>query len=86
MKLTDDDIARVCQLVDDLTGIQWDASKSYLIESRLPDYEETHRGYLTIAIGCTGGQHRSVYLVERLAAHFRGKYPQLLVRHNALPK
>ncbi len=56
------------------------------LESRLPEYEETNRGYLTIAIGCTGGQHRSVYLVERLAAHFRQKYPQLLVRHNALPK
>ena len=56
------------------------------IESRLPEYEETNRGYLTIAIGCTGGQHRSVYLVERLARHFRQKYPQLLVRHNALPQ
>jgi UPF0042 nucleotide-binding protein len=43
-------------------------------------------GYLTIAIGCTGGQHRSVYLVERLARHFRQRYPQLLVRHNALPQ
>ena len=44
------------------------------------------RSYLTIAIGCTGGQHRSVYLVERLAAHFRARYPQLIVRHNALPR
>jgi len=58
----------------------------HFLESRLPEYEEAHRGYLTVAIGCTGGQHRSVYLVERLAAHFRQKYPQLLVRHNALPK
>lgn len=55
------------------------------LEARLPDYEAANRGYLTVAIGCTGGQHRSVYLVERLAAHFRNKYPQLLVRHNALP-
>jgi RNase adapter protein RapZ len=55
------------------------------IESRLPDYEEANRGFLTIAIGCTGGRHRSVYLVERLAQHFRHKHPQLLVRHNALP-
>jgi len=58
----------------------------HFLASRLPEYEEAHRGYLTVAIGCTGGQHRSVYLVERLAAHFRQKYPQLLVRHNALPK
>ena len=56
------------------------------IEGRLPEYEEANRGYLTVAIGCTGEQHRSVYLVERLAAHFRARYPQLLVRHNALPQ
>jgi UPF0042 nucleotide-binding protein len=56
------------------------------LESRLPEYEAANRGYLTVAIGCTGGQHRSVYLVERLAKHFRNKYPALLVRHNALPQ
>jgi len=67
---------RVHEMVEDLTRF---------LEGRLPDYETANRGYLTVAIGCTGGQHRSVYLVERLAAHFRGKYPQLLVRHNALP-
>ena len=68
---------RVERMVDDLVRF---------IESRLPDYEAANRGYLTVAIGCTGGQHRSVYLVERLARHFRQKYPQLLVRHNALPQ
>ncbi len=67
---------RVHEMAEDLTRF---------LERRLPDYETANRGYLTVAIGCTGGQHRSVYLVERLAAHFRGKYPQLLVRHNALP-
>jgi UPF0042 nucleotide-binding protein len=68
---------RVERMVDDLVRF---------IEGRLPDYEQANRGYLTVAIGCTGGQHRSVYLVERLARHFRQKYPQLLVRHNALPQ
>jgi UPF0042 nucleotide-binding protein len=68
---------KVGRLFDDLVRF---------IEGRLPEYEAANRGYLTIAIGCTGGQHRSVYLVERLAKHFRGKYPQLLVRHNALPQ
>jgi UPF0042 nucleotide-binding protein len=58
----------------------------HFLENRLPEYEAVNRGYLTIAIGCTGGQHRSVYLVERLAAHFRDRYPELLVRHNALPR
>jgi UPF0042 nucleotide-binding protein len=56
------------------------------LEARLPEYQAANRGYLTVALGCTGGQHRSVYLVERLAAHFRRQYPNLLVRHNALPK
>jgi UPF0042 nucleotide-binding protein len=36
-----------------------------------------HRSYVTVAIGCTGGQHRSVYLVERLAAAFREKWTTL---------
>jgi UPF0042 nucleotide-binding protein len=54
------------------------------LEHWIPELIRTNRSYLTIAIGCTGGQHRSVYLVERLARHFRAKYPQLLVRHNAL--
>ena len=52
----------------------------------LPALARDHRSYVTVAIGCTGGQHRSVYLVERLARHFRQRYPQLLVRHNALPQ
>ena len=56
------------------------------LEHRVPEYERANRGYLTVAIGCTGGQHRSVYLVERLAEYFRPRYPQLLVRHNALPR
>ncbi|MBX3704288.1 MAG: RNase adapter RapZ [Steroidobacteraceae bacterium] len=54
------------------------------LEARLPECEAANRGYLTVALGCTGGQHRSVYLAERLAAHFRPRYPNLLVRHNAL--
>jgi UPF0042 nucleotide-binding protein len=68
---------RVHRMAEDLVGF---------LENRLPEYEAANRGYLTVAVGCTGGQHRSVYLVERLAAHFRPRYPNLLVRHNALPK
>ena len=39
----------------------------HFVASWLPDYARDNRNYLTVAIGCTGGQHRSVYLVERLA-------------------
>ena len=40
--------------------------------------------FLTIAIGCTGGQHRSVYIVERLAEHFSGRFDQVLHKHREL--
>jgi UPF0042 nucleotide-binding protein len=50
------------------------------LEAWLPSYTRDNRSYLTIALGCTGGQHRSVYLVERLASHFRSTMP-VLVRH-----
>jgi UPF0042 nucleotide-binding protein len=53
---------------------------------RIAEFEEANRSYLTIAIGCTGGQHRSVYIAEQLAAHFRRKFPQVLTRHDSLPK
>lgn len=43
------------------------------LDNWLPCFESDNRSYVTIAIGCTGGRHRSVYLAERLAAHCRGK-------------
>ncbi|MCX7179516.1 MAG: RNase adapter RapZ [Proteobacteria bacterium] len=54
----------------------------------LPAYVRDSRAYLSVAVGCTGGQHRSVYLVEYLANHFRdltSSATQVLVRHRALP-
>jgi UPF0042 nucleotide-binding protein len=54
------------------------------VASWLPDYARDNRSYLTVAIGCTGGQHRSVYLAERLARAFRTRY-QVLARHRQLP-
>jgi RNase adapter protein RapZ len=49
----------------------------------LPDFARDNRSYLTVAIGCTGGQHRSVYFVEALAVRLRGK-AQVLVRHREI--
>jgi len=54
------------------------------VETWLPAYSSDNRGYLTVALGCTGGQHRSVYLVERLAARFRAR-SGVVVRHRNLP-
>ncbi|GGX81932.1 nucleotide-binding protein [Litchfieldella qijiaojingensis] len=50
----------------------------------LPAYQASHRSYVTVAIGCTGGQHRSVYLAERLASHFATDYPGVRLRHREL--
>jgi UPF0042 nucleotide-binding protein len=49
----------------------------------LPAYEQDQRSYLTVALGCTGGQHRSVYSVEQLAARYRARMPTL-IRHREL--
>ena len=51
----------------------------------LPSFMRDNRAYLTVAIGCTGGQHRSVYFAERLARRFRETAP-VLVRHRQLVK
>jgi UPF0042 nucleotide-binding protein len=46
----------------------------------LPRYEKDGRNYLTVAIGCTGGQHRSVYVAQQLSKHFAGK-ARVITRH-----
>ena len=55
----------------------------HFVSSWLPDYARDNRNYLTVAIGCTGGRHRSVYLVERLALFFAPRY-QVQIRHREL--
>jgi len=55
----------------------------HFVASWLPDYARDNRNYLTVAIGCTGGRHRSVYFVERLARAFSPRY-QVLTRHREL--
>jgi RNase adapter protein RapZ len=67
--------AAVRELLADISGF---------LERRIPLYQQNNRGYLTVAIGCTGGQHRSVYLVDRLAAHFGALYPEVVARHGWL--
>ncbi|ARP93347.1 RNase adapter RapZ [Bordetella genomosp. 13] len=61
----------VCHMIDDITAF---------IRRWLPEYTKDTRNYLTVAVGCTGGQHRSVYVVEQLARIFSDHQP-LLVRH-----
>ena len=51
----------------------------------LPSFKTDNRSYLTVAVGCTGGQHRSVYMAERLGAYF-GQTERVIVRHREQPK
>lgn len=53
------------------------------VKNWLPALQQDHRAYVTVAIGCTGGQHRSVYLVEQLAKAFKQDWP-VLIRHREL--
>ena len=64
------------KMVSDLTGF---------LESWLPAFADSNRSYMTISVGCTGGQHRSVYVCEQLAAHFASRYQNVQTRHTELP-
>ena len=57
---------------------------SSLLERWIPRFEQENRSYLTVAIGCTGGQHRSVFLVDSLARYFQSKAFSVIVRHREL--
>ena len=68
------------------TGEFLEHLRSFL-EFLLPRYLNEGRGYLTVAIGCTGGRHRSVAIVERMSQYFRGSEPLWVqIRHRDLPE
>jgi len=57
---------------------------SGFLDTWLPRYRDSNRSYITIALGCTGGQHRSVYLAERLFRECKDQLPQVHLRHREL--
>jgi UPF0042 nucleotide-binding protein len=65
----------VGEMIDDIGGF---------VGKWLPRFRDDNRSYLTVAIGCTGGQHRSVYIAEALAARFRAE-ANVIVRHRDAP-
>ena len=69
------DESEVSEMLEDISNY---------LEKWLPKFEANNRSYITVAVGCTGGQHRSVYLCERLAESFVGKISNVQVRHREL--
>lgn len=73
------DYLREQSLVDQMLS-----SLSIFLEIWIPRFVENNRSYLSIAIGCTGGHHRSVYIAEMLASHFGEHHDDVLTRHREL--
>ena len=83
--LTGRDAAVIDALARDESVQRWLADVRALLARWLPEIVRENRSYVTVAIGCTGGRHRSVYLAEELARSFRGEW-QVLVRHRGLAR
>ena len=83
--LTGRDAAVIAYLESEADVLRMRDDIARFIDAWLPAYVRDNRSYLTIAIGCTGGQHRSVYFAEWLAGHFRDA-ARTLVRHRELAR
>ena len=72
-------------LQSDALAQRWLEDARALLARWLPEIVRENRSYVTVAIGCTGGRHRSVYMAEWLAAAFRSEW-RVLVRHRGLAR
>ena len=79
---TDTDVANYLSS-QPLVNQMYDDIKKFL-EIWIPHFKADNRSYITIAIGCTGGQHRSVYLAERIAKNLASSYKNIITRHREL--
>jgi UPF0042 nucleotide-binding protein len=77
----DENVIRFLDADSDVQNMARDIQE--FVDRWLPCFVRDNRSYLTVAIGCTGGRHRSVYFAERLATHF-GQQRPVLVRHREL--
>ncbi len=78
----DEDVAAFLE-AQEMTGELYRDICQYL-DNWLPHYGTSNRSYMTIALGCTGGQHRSVYLANRLYQHYKDRYENIHLRHREL--
>lgn len=67
-----------------VAAVEMLADIQHYVEKWLPSFNRDNRSYLTIAIGCTGGQHRSVYFVEQLSIYFKAQQQKVIIRHREL--
>lgn len=82
--LTGKDEAVIHFLQNTPAAIEMLADIQHYISKWLPSFEQDNRSYLTVAIGCTGGQHRSVFSVEQLSKHFKKQSQKVIIRHREL--
>lgn len=82
--LTGKDAAVQTFLANQPAAIEMLADIQHYVQKWLPSFNADNRSYLTVAIGCTGGQHRSVYFVEQLSMHFKKQKQQVIIRHREL--
>jgi len=82
--LTGKDVAVVSFLEQQALVNKMFEQLSTFLETWIPAFEDDNRTYMTVAIGCTGGQHRSVYMAEALATFFSKQRDNVLVRHREL--
>lgn len=82
--LTGKDAAVQTFLANQPAAIEMLADIQHYVQKWLPSFNADNRSYLTVAIGCTGGQHRSVYFVEQLSAYFKQQKQQVIIRHREL--
>jgi UPF0042 nucleotide-binding protein len=82
--LTGKDAAVQTFLANQPAAIEMLADIQHYVQKWLPSFNADNRSYLTVAIGCTGGQHRSVYFVEQLSAYFKQQKQKVIIRHREL--
>ncbi len=78
----DDDVINYLEKHDDVIQMRDDIFN--FISKWIPTFEKENRSYMTIAIGCTGGYHRSVYLSEKIGRKLHETYPNVVIRHREL--
>lgn len=80
----DKPVAKFLQSQQSVVELQQDIQQ--FVEKWLPSLEQNNRSYLTIAIGCTGGKHRSVFITQQLGEYFKAQGKQVQIRHTSIEK